>query len=97
VGLDEMTDLARKKLYYRTQPAFRARVLASVKARHERNKADPEYRRLVYLRKRIYDRRQKIERWLDLVRRAEVRLLIMVRERDEIVARRRGSKGASNV
>jgi hypothetical protein len=62
-----MTDATRKRLYYRTQPAFRARVLASVKRRHERNKADPEYRRLVYLRKRIYERRESIARWLDRV------------------------------
>ena len=86
-----MTNLARKTLY-RTRPDFRAHVLARVKSRHERDKADPDYLRLVALRKRIYSTRERIAMWLDKVRRAERRLIDMVRERDEIAARRRTRK-----
>ena len=88
-----MNESARKRLYYRTRPEFRARVLDRVKRRHERDKADPEYRRLVRIRKRIYATREMIDGWFDKIRRAEKRLLVMIKERDALAASRRERRG----
>ncbi len=43
-----------KRQRYRTDPDFRATVIARAKKRHERLKTDPVYRKLVATRKDIY-------------------------------------------
>jgi hypothetical protein len=91
-NLSRRRERANSRALYRNNAEFRARTLASVKSRHERDSHDPEYRRLVRLRKRIYATREMIDGWLGKIRRAENRLMVMIRERDDLATKRKARR-----
>jgi hypothetical protein len=69
---------------YRTNPEYRERVILNVKARHAQHKHDPTYRKLVNVRKKIWDRRDSIERFQDRIASAERDLFSLIRKRDRL-------------
>ena len=75
-----MSDKERKRQYYRNRPEFREHILSRVKERHATNSADPDYRRLVALRKAIYQVRQSYEARVRYVARLDKRLVELATE-----------------
>ncbi len=69
---------------YRNNPAYREHHIATVKARHAEHKADPTYRQLCSVRKRICDRRDSIERFLNRISALERDLFSLIRKRDRL-------------
>ena len=79
---------ARSK--YRTDPEFRRRKIERVRANEEKHANDPDWLRLVQLRKDISRIRGSIADRLDHAARLERRLIELVKEKLELEAKRKG-------
>jgi len=71
-----------RKERYRTDPEYRAKVIADVKELHEFNKQLPQYRRLVKCRKQIYNLRRGIEVHLHKVELLERRIFAHLKRKE---------------
>lgn len=82
-----MTDMERKRMRYRANPEYRDRRIRAVTERHKANAADPDYRRLVQLRKDIHRIRDSYEARMAHATRLSERLVKLGRELVRVQAR----------
>lgn len=80
---------AYHKARYRADSEWRRLVIERSREYQQRNANDPEFRRLRYLDKTIYQLRERMEDHQQKATAYERRLLAAVEEREEIRARRR--------
>src|SRR5690348_5194 len=59
----ELATGGKRNHRYRSDPDYRDRRIAQVKARHRANLASRTYRELVRVRSRIWWQRERIDRW----------------------------------
>lgn len=84
------SDRAAHRARYRDNPDFRAAVIRAVTNRHnKRYTEDPDYAELVRIRKKIYWRREAIERWSVKIVRIERDLLQLLKRRDVLAQKLR--------
>jgi hypothetical protein len=76
-----------KQKLYRSNPEYRQRCIANSKAYHAARAGNPVYARLVAIRKKIVERRDSIEIFLNRITRLEKDLIKLVAERDHLAAR----------
>ncbi len=84
------------KARYRTDPAYRLRILADVKKRHDEKKKDPKYRKLVYYRKQLYNLRRSIEIHLHKISLLERRIFSLLRKKEVLEREHKLSKATNN-
>jgi len=60
-------DVEEKRRRYRSDPEFRAFLLAQVKAYQAKMKGDPKWTELRFISKRSYERREQIKRWKEII------------------------------
>jgi hypothetical protein len=83
----EVRGMTYKQKLYCSNPEYRERCIARVKLRHEQRRTNPAYARLVAVRKKICDRRDSIERFLNRITGLEKDLMKLIAERDRLAAR----------
>ncbi len=89
-------DREQKRLRYRTDPAFRARIAATEKKRQERLKKDKLYQKLRKYTKLVWERRESIRSYYDKIDKLDRDLARFIKIRDKIRELRR-VRGQRNI
>lgn len=75
-----------KQQLYKANPEYRQRCISRSQAYHAARRGDPDYRRLMAVRKKICDRRDSIAKFLDRITKLEKDLFKLIAERDRLAA-----------